>query len=104
MGDLKAELVRLRALTPELNAATDRATKLVLAVERFLGEECQLGIPAYVELNEWQEDGDSVRYGIRLEYARFEGKFRLVVCDYEAPCSGPMYFSDRSLWVNATRD
>jgi hypothetical protein len=105
MGDFKAELTRLRALTPELNAATDRATKLVLAVEQFLNDECQLGIPAYVELNTWQEDGASVRSGNRLEYSKWEGKFRLVVSDFEEdPNNGQMYVSDRLPWVNATRD
>src|SRR4051812_18237487 len=103
MGDFAKEIARLRSLTPQLNAVTDRATKLVVAVEQFLNDECQLGIPAYIEMDEWQEDGDSVRYGTRLEYGKWEGKLRLLVCDYEAPCNGPMYFTERMPWINATR-
>ena len=57
MGDLKKEIAP-PPLTPDLNAATERATKLVLAVEHFLSEECQLGIPASIRISEgMDEDG-----------------------------------------------
>jgi hypothetical protein len=103
MGDLRKELARLRELTPELNAATDRATKLALAIERFLGEECQFGIPAYVEFDQW-DNGQGVDTGKRLEYERVEGKFRLTLVDFERYQDGEYRFSDQTLWVSATRD
>lgn len=46
--DLRKEIAQLRALTPELNAVTENAMKIILAVEHFLTEECQLGLPVVV--------------------------------------------------------
>ena len=104
MGDLREEIARLRSLTPELNAVTDRAAKLVLAVEHFLNDECQLGIPTYVETNVEYSDDEHYRYGKRLEYSRWEGVFRLIVSDFIAHQQGEMEISERAPWVSSTRD
>jgi hypothetical protein len=105
MGDLREEIARLRSLTPELNAATDRATKLVVAVERFLNDECQFGISASVDFNFCEpDDGSPFRYGDRMEYARWEGKFRIIASNFRAPANGDEEIDERVPWVMATRD
>lgn len=106
MGDLRSRIAHLRSLTPELNAATDRATRLVQAVEHFLDEECRLGIPAYVEINTEDSNNGQFRSGNRLEYARWEGKFRLLVSDFWEDANDPEgpNITDRLPWVNCTRD
>ncbi len=102
MGDLRIELARLRKLTPELNAATDRATKVVLAVEKFLNEECQLGIPSYAQYNEW-DDGRGTSSGMRLEYARHEGTFRVLITEFTEYPDGDFVIREKQPWVNCTR-
>jgi hypothetical protein len=104
MGDLRKEIAHLRSLTPELNAVTDRATKIVLAVEHFLNDECQLGLPAFVCHQDGDEENGVVCYGTRLEYSRWEGKFRLVVSNYKEVEGFDQEVSDRNAWVNCTRD
>jgi hypothetical protein len=104
MGDLRKEIARLRSLTPELNAVTDRATKIVLAVEHFLNDECQLGLPAFVCHQDGDAENGVVCYGTRLEYSRWEGKFRLVVSNYKDVEGFDQEISDRNAWVNCTRD
>ena len=104
MGDLRAEIARLRSLTPQLNAVTDRAAKIVQAVEHFLNEECQLAISASIDTNVTYSPEGDYRGGHLLEYARWEGKFRIIVSDFLAAIHGDIEISERTLWANATRE
>jgi hypothetical protein len=104
MGDLRQEISRLRALTPQLNAATDRAAKIVLAVERFLDEECQLGLSAHIDIDENDPEERSWPAGTRMEYGRWEGKFRLIVADFETYPDGDTNITNRLPWAACTRD
>src|SRR6266566_6292805 len=72
---LKKSIEQLRTMTPKLNAATDEANKTVAAVEKFLNDECSIGISAYV--NAWRGDSGS----LRLAFDRIGGKFRIAVVD-----------------------
>jgi hypothetical protein len=102
--DLRMEIANLRSLTPELNAVTDRAATLVLAVEHFLNEECQLAIPASVQCVLGDENNGRVRFGVQLEYSRWEGKFRLIVADFVKDDRDDEDISNRLPWANCTRD
>jgi hypothetical protein len=104
LGDLKNELARLRALTPKLNAATDRATKVVLAVERFLYDECEFGLVASIRVIEGRDEDESIESGQVLEYGRWDGRFKLLVYDFEAPCNGPTFYGEKTPWINAPRN
>ena len=102
--DLRKEIAHLRSLTPELNAVTENATKIVLAVEHFLTEECQLGLPAVVSIQEGDRDNGTTTYGTRLEYSRWEGRYRLCVSSFQDHDGDDTEVTDRNVWVNCTRD
>jgi hypothetical protein len=102
--DLRKEIAHLRSLTPELNAVTDNAAKIILAVEHFLTEECQLGLPVVVSIQEGDRDNGTTTYGTRLEYTRWEGKYRICVSSYEDHDGYETEVTDRNVWVNCTRD
>lgn len=67
--DLKAAIATIRELAPQLNDATDNANRVVAEVEAFLADECSLGLPVRIAINdiEW------------LAYCRVDGKFRIAV-------------------------
>src|SRR5687767_5355800 len=71
---------KLRTLSPKLNAATDLATKAVARVEKFLNDECSIGLPA--ETRAWITETERVS----LAYDRHESKFRILI-RYEDPGS-----------------
>jgi len=104
MGDLREEIARLRSLTPELNAVTERAAKVVQAVERFLTEECQLGIAASIDTNVTYSEDEDYRGGHVLEYSRWDGQFRILVSDFLAHINGEREITNQTPWANATRD
>lgn len=103
---LRDQIARLRTLSPKLNAVTDEATLLVEAVEHFLNEECKFGIPAFTEISSASEDDRGAEWdrGTRLEYSRIEGKFRLVVSEYETDPVGDTTISNRMAWTASPRD
>ena len=61
---------RIRELAPQINAATDEANAAVMRAEKFLSDECGVGIPVSVVVGE----RDS---GMSLIYERIDGKYRI---------------------------
>ena len=77
---LRDAIRRIRDLTPELNAVTDKANAIVARVEKFLNDECSVGIPAYVRVGPSSESDDgAIEVQTWLAYARVDGKFRIAV-------------------------
>ncbi|MCY2928761.1 MAG: hypothetical protein NTV86_04565 [Planctomycetota bacterium] len=84
--ELKHSIEALRAISPKLNKATDQAAALVQAVEKFLTEECSIGVSAWVDVC-WRDETDDPtvteddRWGrqIWMGYDRCGGRFRIVV-------------------------
>src|ERR1700728_1843408 len=72
---LTNSLVSLRTLSSRLNKATDEANEVVQAVEKFLNDECSIGIPLSITTHE----DDDLDAEIALGYARCNGRFRIVV-------------------------
>ena len=75
---------RIRDLSPELNRVTDEANALVARVEKFLSEECSVGIPMHVAyqnepLSVPGRGAESKRQDrtSSLCYERIDGKFRI---------------------------
>lgn len=75
MNDLTQAISRLRALSPQLNAAVIEADRVVTLVERFLVNECGLGVEAEVPLH-FNDKGKAVTL---LRYASCNGAFRIAV-------------------------
>lgn len=75
MSDLSLAINKLRALSPQLNAAVIEADRVVSLVERFLVEECNLGVEAEVPLH-YNDKGKAVTL---LRYASINGTFRIAV-------------------------
>ena len=74
---LKKSVERIRELSPQLNAATDDANRVVAAVEQFLNEDCKVGIPAGVVAVYAAEDSQDA--AMTLGYWRVQGKYRIAV-------------------------
>jgi ABC-type transporter Mla subunit MlaD len=77
-GVLKQAMDQLRSVSRQLNEATDEATRLIVRVERFLDQECSLGIPAGVILSETQQEGGP-RKRVELKYGRLDRSFGLSI-------------------------
>ena len=75
MSDLSQAITKLRALSPQLNAAVIEADRVVALVERFLVQECGLGVEAEIPLH-YNDKGKAVTL---LRYASFNGTFRIAV-------------------------
>lgn len=73
--ELRDSLNQLRKLSPKLNKVTDEAAATVAAIEKFLNQECSIGIPA--EVDAWTADEESLSLG----YRRCAGQFRIVVIE-----------------------
>ncbi len=87
---IRDSLEQLRQLSPELNAATDQANAIIERVEKFLAEECSIGVPEEVEVSvvpygldhaivEESPMGIGFRKAVILAYARCQGTYRFVV-------------------------
>ena len=100
---LRDQIALLRDLTPKLNAVTDEAARIVQAVEHFLTEECKLGLPVFVIIDR-EERNNGFDFERHLEYARIDGKFRLLVSDVEVHPDGNRTVFSRTPWVNCPRD
>ena len=75
---------RLRELAPKLNQATDEANRIVGLVERFLNEECSIGVPCEIEarvtdLRKVDRKAEALVETMYLVYARVQGKYHLAV-------------------------
>ena len=93
-------LSQLRALSVQLNEATDAAAKTVSRVEQFLDEECSIGMWAYVEHSPDTKDDDCPDERRPLiGYDRVEGQFRIV-----AQMREPNEPKDCRPWVNCNRE
>jgi hypothetical protein len=75
VNDLRQAVNNLRALAPQLNNAVEEANRVVAVVERFLAQECQLGVEADVPVS-YNEKGKAV---LLMRYGAFEGGFRIVL-------------------------
>ena len=76
MSDLSQVFItKLRSLSPQLNAAVIEADRVVALVERFLVEECGLGVEAEIPLH-YNDKGKAVTL---LRYASINGTFRIAV-------------------------
>ena len=79
---LRQAMDQLRAVSGQLNQATDEATRLIVQVERFLNQECSLGIAAGVILNESPME-QGLRRQVELKYGRLSKGFGLSICTKE---------------------
>ncbi len=70
----------IRKLAPTINDATDKAAKTVARVERFLNDECSLGLAAKYPVYSEALSGDRQRRRY-LCYDRVDGKFRIAIED-----------------------
>ena len=83
----QASIAKLRTLSPQLNESTDEANRVVAMVEKFLNDECSIGLPAEVgvstrtlrvEADDDDEATTATEY-TTLNYARVDGTFRIAV-------------------------
>lgn len=68
---------QIRKLAPKYIAATDKANAAVARIERFLNDECSIGMPASVLVEKsdgWRGVGS---YRTSLVYERIDGKYRI---------------------------
>jgi hypothetical protein len=76
---LKKAFAALREIAPKLNDATSSANDAVEQVEKFLNEECSIGLPCWILADKIESDeGPTVRH-LWLGYDRIDGKFRIAV-------------------------
>ena len=83
--ELRKSLDELRTLSPQLNKATDDANRVVQLVEKFLNDECRIGLRSYVTI--WTDKPDHEQYlgiddfaGLLLGYDRCgSAGFRIVI-------------------------
>lgn len=100
--NLRQQVARLRDLSPRLNEVTDQAARVVLAVEKFLNDECSIGIPARVRYKSVQDD-DGCQEDFWLNYDRFQGKFRLYVSEATV-IQGNVDHTEETAWASCRRD
>jgi hypothetical protein len=67
----------LRNLSTRLNTITDRANESVREVEKFLNEECSIGIKAHIKI---RDIADGVPEA-NLEYRRVGSRYRIAVVE-----------------------
>jgi len=75
MDDLQLAVAKLRALSPKLNGAIDQAQRVVVQIENFLANECEVAIQADVPVI-YNDKGVAVTL---LRYGRVDGKFRIAL-------------------------
>ena len=76
---MKKALAALREVSPKLNDATNAANEVVEQVEKFLNDECSIGLPCWILADKIESDeGPTIRH-LWLGYDRVEGKFRIAV-------------------------
>lgn len=77
-NQMRDTIEQIRRVAPQLNEVTDQADRTVKAVERFLNDECSVGLPCYT-LVCTADAGAGKQRETYLGYARAGGKFRIVV-------------------------
>jgi hypothetical protein len=75
MDDLQQAVAKLRALSPKLNSAADQAYRVVVQIENFLANECQVAVQAEVPVI-YNDKGVAVTL---MRYGRVDGKFRIAL-------------------------
>src|SRR5258706_3488731 len=102
---LNKSIEHLRTLSPKLNKATDLANAAVAVVEKFLNDECSLGIPA--RKTAWVNEGES---SLDLAYERVNGKFRIAIIEEEwipiegqLPHFGECRHPEQRPWAESSR-
>jgi len=95
MNDLRHAVNKLRALSPQLNSAVLDADRVVVLVERFLIEECGLGVEAEVPL-QYNDKGKAVTL---LRYASVNGACRIALTNTD----GSTHFVTRP-WIECDRN
>jgi hypothetical protein len=75
MDDLQQAVAKLRALSPKLNSAADQAHRVVVQIEHFLANECQVAVQAEVPVI-YNDKGVAVTL---MRYGRVDGKFRIAL-------------------------
>ena len=93
---LSVSALSLRTSAARLNALADEAAVLVRELERFLGEECSLGVYASVKVAALDPDGE---YSRLIQYRRHASRFRIVVT--EGSCEED---EDSKPWSDCSRD
>jgi len=93
-NDLRQAVNKLRALAPQLNSAVEEAHRVVQMVERFLNQECQLGVEAEVPVTY----NDKGKASVLLRYGQIEGAYRIAMTNTD----GESRFVTRP-WVNCDR-
>lgn len=76
---LSSAVDALRSASAHLNAASDRAAETVRAVEKFLGEECRVGVTAHVLVDSYFEEQVGLEVATYLSYERIGNHFRIAV-------------------------
>jgi hypothetical protein len=77
---LRISIEDLRTLSPQLNKATDGASRTVQTIEQLLNDECSIGIPVEVGV---ERHHDGAGFSLGLGYRRVNGKFRIAVVNHE---------------------
>ena len=95
---LSSAVSKLRTSSARLNQLTDDAAATVKQVEEFLGQECSIGIPAFVQIREATKPGELEEY---FEYRHMGSGFRFVYVT--SPFNSP---DDEhvAMWSNCGRD
>src|SRR5437868_15537433 len=75
VNDLRQAVNKLRALAPQLNNAVDEANRVVAVVERFLAQECHLGVEADIPVT-YNDKGKAT---LLLKYGPVEGSYRIAL-------------------------
>lgn len=75
MDDLQQAVAKIRALSPKLNSAVDQAQRVVLQVEQFLAQECQLAVQAEVPVT-YNDKGVAITL---MRYCRINGRFHIAL-------------------------
>ncbi len=91
---LQEAVDQLRKMSVQLNEATDTATTTILRVEKFLNEECSIGMWGMVDQN--QPDPPE---NVAIRYDRFESQFRILAQIRRG--DEPVAFKP---WVNCNRE
>jgi hypothetical protein len=93
--DLQEAVNQLRKMSVQLNEATDIATTTILRVEKFLNEECSIGMWGMVEKKSETDPPETVA----IRYDRFESQFRIMAQIRRG--DEPVAFKP---WVNCNRE
>ena len=94
MDDLQQAVAKLRALSPKLNSAADQAHRVVMQIEQFLAQECQVAVQTEVPVL-YNDKGVAVTL---MRYGRIDGKFRIALTNTD----GDARFITRA-WADCDR-